>query len=96
MLEDDAGLAESADDAGRSYVPVWPHSRYAEAAAIGDWAGTKPTPIEIHDWVDDAPGIAEKDGMIAAFPTEGDQGYIVPPLGTKADLEQQLSLYEPD
>ena len=97
MLEDDAGLAGSADDGGRRYLPVWPHARYAETAATGEWAGTKPGAVEIHEWVDEMlPGIAEKDGMIAAFPTEGDQGYIVPPLGMKADLEQELSLYEPD
>jgi Protein of unknown function (DUF2750) len=60
-------------------------------------AGTKAGAVEIHEWVDEVlPGIAEKDGMIAAFPTAADQGYIVPPLGMKADLEQELSLYEPD
>jgi hypothetical protein len=96
VLEDDSGLAGSADEQGRRYLPTWPHARYAEAAAIDEWAGTRPNAVEIHEWVENVlPGVAEKEGMIAAFPTPGDQGFIVPPLGMKADIEEELTLYEP-
>jgi hypothetical protein len=36
------------------------------------------------------PAIAEKGGMLSAFPTPEHQGFIVPPLGMKDDLETAL------
>ena len=95
LLEDDAGLVGQADDEGRRYLAVWPHARYAEACAVDEWAGAKPSAMEIHAWVDEAlPSIAERGGMLSAFPTPQHQGFIVPPLSMKADLEEELALYE--
>ena len=91
LLEDDAGLVGSADDDGRRYLAVWPDAASAEACALDEWAGAQPSAMEIRGWLDEAlPAIAEKGGMIAAFPTPEHQGFVVPPLGMKEDLEEEL------
>lgn len=38
---------------GQELIPVWPHPRYAEACASGDWAGTTPEAISLEDWAAD-------------------------------------------
>jgi len=92
LLEDDAGLVGSADDEGRRYLAVWPDGGSAEACAVDEWAGAKPSAMDLGGWIEEAlPAIAERDGMIAAHPTPDHQGFIVPPLGMKEDLEDALS-----
>ena len=46
-LWQDDGWAVLADDAGRQFVPVWPHEKYAEAYAVGGWNGYAPKAIEL-------------------------------------------------
>lgn len=56
---------------------------------------THPAAVEIHPWVEESLlGDAEKRGMISAFPTPGHQGFVVPSTGMKADIEEELTLYE--
>lgn len=95
VLEGDAGPVSQADEEGSRYVAIWPHRRYAEASAIDEWAGAQPRAIEIHEWVAEwLPRFADEGLMLSAFPTPEGQGYIVPPLGMKTDIEEELSLYE--
>jgi hypothetical protein len=94
-LADADGLVAHADDEGHAYIAVWPHRRYAEACATDEWSGAEATPIEVHEWVEAwLPRLAAEEAMTAVFPTPEHQGFIVPPLGMKADLEEELSLYE--
>ncbi|MEX0674297.1 MAG: DUF2750 domain-containing protein [Gaiellaceae bacterium] len=91
LLEDDAGLVGQADDEGRRYLAVWPDSASAEACAVDEWADAKANAMELNAWIEEAlPAIAETGGMLSAFPTPDHQGFIVPPLGMKADLEEEL------
>jgi uncharacterized protein DUF2750 len=93
---DGKGLVQSVDDDGVSYLAVWPHPRYAEACAVGDWGGTAPTAIEVHDWVVAIlPRLAEEGTRLIVFETPGQQGFIVPADGMREDIESELSLYEP-
>jgi Protein of unknown function (DUF2750) len=95
LLDRDAGPVHLEDDEGTGYVAIWPHSRYAEASANHDWPDARPRAIEIHEWAGEwLPQLAADGLMLAAFPTPADQGYIVPPLGMKEDVETELSLYE--
>lgn len=92
LLEDDAGLVGQADDEGRRYLAVWPDARSAQACAVDEWAGAQPSAMDVQAWIAEAlPAIAEKDGMISAFPTPEHQGFIVPALGMKEDLEEELA-----
>jgi hypothetical protein len=91
------GLVQALDDDGVSYLAVWPHPRYAEACAEGDWAGTVPAAIEVHDWVVAIlPRMAEEGMRLVVFETPDEKGFIVLPEGMKEDLEEELSLYEPE
>jgi hypothetical protein len=93
--EGGGGLVQSLDDDGISYLAVWPHPRYAEACAVGEWGGTAPAAIEVHGWVYEfLPQLADEGTMLVVFPTPEHQGFIVPPAGMKEDLESELSLYE--
>jgi len=90
------GLAQSASDEGVSALAVWPHPRYAEACAEGEWADTVPAGFEVHEWVVELlPKLAADGIMLVVFPTREHQGFIVPPEGMKEDIESELSLYEP-
>jgi hypothetical protein len=37
-LRGSGGWVLAADDDGRQLMPIWPHARYAEACAVGEWA----------------------------------------------------------
>ena len=92
----DGALVTSKSDDGVSYLAVWPHPRYAQACAEGEWAGTVPAAFEVHEWVYELIPEMIQDGlMLVVFPTLEHQGFIVPPGGMREDIESELSLYEP-
>jgi hypothetical protein len=94
--EDGKGLVQAVDDEGISYLAVWPHRRYAEACAVGDWSGTIPAAFEVHDWVVAIlPRMAEEGVRLVVFETPDQKGFIVPAEGMREDLESELPLYEP-
>ena len=65
------GWVLGADDTGREMHPVWPHPRYAEASAIGSWAGTQPGRISIRDWLGPwTEGMTREGKLVAIFPTD--------------------------
>ncbi len=51
-LKGPAGWVLAGDDAGREGVPIWPHSRYAQACAVGAWAGTKAELVPLGTWIE--------------------------------------------
>lgn len=62
------GWIVGSDDAGREVFPVWPHPRYAEASAIGAWAGTEPGRIALSDWLGAwTKGLASDHRLVAVF-----------------------------
>src|SRR5688500_17655473 len=64
------GWVSAGDTTGRECMPFWPHRRYAEALATGEWADSEPTEIALADFTEKwLPGM-ERDGLlVAVFPT---------------------------
>lgn len=52
-LANDEGWASGRDDeSGAETFAVWPHERYAEAAATDVWEGRTPEAIDMQEWLD--------------------------------------------
>lgn len=85
----------AAGDDGRELVPVWPHPRYAEACALGPWAGAEPEAIPLAAWLSWwLPGM-DRDGRAASvFPVPGAGGAATEAERMRADLEAALEPYE--
>lgn len=80
---------------GQELVPVWPHPRYAEACANGDWAGTTPEVISLEDWAADWLLDMETDGRgVSVFPTPDGRTVVIDPTRMLADIEAELERYE--
>ena len=62
------GWALMGDDEGKS-VPVWPHARFAQAFAVGEWKDHKARMITLDDWLAKwIPGMeASARGCISGF-----------------------------
>ena len=83
-----------ANDEGRELIPIWPHPRYAEACAQGDWAGTEPVAISLEDWAADWLADMETDGRgVSVFPTPDGRTVVVDPGQLLTDLEAELENY---
>lgn len=94
-LWQEGGWALAGDDAGRQFVPVWPHSRYATVCAEGVWAGYQPKAIPLDAWLDRwIPGMERDQRLVAVFPTPKDKGVPRDPRELERDLREELSNYE--
>lgn len=93
-LRSPEGWVLASDVFKRPLVPVWPHAKYAELCALGDWSGCIASEIALNDWAERwLPGI-ERDGrMLAVFPTPDDQGPVVKPSRLLADILLELENY---
>ena len=91
------GWVSMGDDAGARSIPVWPHRRYAEVFATGDWSDAEPTSIEMEVWMERwLPGMAGDGVGVAVFPVVAQKvhGVVVPPEQLQRDLEQELEQYD--
>lgn len=94
-LRDQDGWVSAADDDGNLVYPFWPHPDYAEACSIGNWAGSSPDCIEIHQFLDRwLPGMSKDGVSVAVFPTALVQGVVVPPLQLQQAIQDELSRIE--
>lgn len=95
-LRNEDGWVLASDDSGHEAVPIWPHPRYAEASAVGEWIGTKPSPIEIHQFVDRwIPGMIRDSRLVTVFPAFPlMKGVVVAPERLKEDLQAELARME--
>ena len=94
LWQEDA-WALAGDDAGRQFVPVWPHSRYAALCAQGAWAGYQPKAIDLNAWLDRwIPGMEQDQRLLAVFPTPKDKGVPMEPRRLEKDLRTELANYE--
>jgi hypothetical protein len=94
-LRSDEGWVLASEDGGRECAAVWPHSRYAEACATGNWAGASAAAIEIHEWIDRwLSGLEGDDRLVEAFRTGQRRGLIVSPGQMREDLLEELANYE--
>jgi hypothetical protein len=88
-LRDDEGSSE------RACLVFWPHPRYAEALATGEWLDFKAAAIELEDFLNRLLPKMEDDEMMAGvFPVPSGRGVFVEPKRLRADLELELAKYE--
>ena len=84
-----------ADNEGEEMVPVWPHSLFAEASAVGEWLGYNPRKITLEEWLTRWTLGLEKDNRkVAVFPVLEGQATTASPLKLKTDLELELAKYK--
>jgi hypothetical protein len=89
------GWVVAADDDGRQLMPVWTHSRYAEACAVGAWNGAVPEAIALSRWLEAwLPGLTRDGRGVAVFPVPCGAGVPVDPGRLAADLCEALEQYE--
>ena len=94
-LKSAEGWAQVEDDDGRKCIAFWPHPRYAEQLATGDWNDCTPEAISLAEFLSQwLPGM-ERDGMqVAVFPTRAMKGAVVAPARLRDDLEAECERYE--
>jgi len=94
-LRNEAGWVSARDNDGNTGFPVWPHPDYAIACATGEWANNSPSPIEVHEFVDEwLPNMAAKGVLVAVFPTSSMSGVMVSALELQASILEELSKIE--
>jgi len=75
--------------------PVWPHEVYAGLCATETWANARPTPIDVHEWVEKwLPALAKEGNRVVVFPTPAGKGVLVHPEQLRADIESELARVE--
>jgi hypothetical protein len=79
--------------------PVWPHPRYAQAMATGNWSGAYPEPIPLSEWIAEAMPDWEQQGWLAGvFLVRHDDGsldgVVVHPRKLAEDIVDELVRYE--
>ncbi len=79
--------------------PVWPHPRYAQAMAVGNWAGTRPEPIRLSEWfAEDLSDWAQQSWVVGVFLVNQEDGsldgVVVPPRKLAEDIVMELMNYE--
>jgi hypothetical protein len=73
---------------------VWPHPRFAEACAYGDWSAREPVPVELDLFVDEVlPDLIREGTLVAVFPTE-DTAVPVEPERLFRDLAVEIGRRE--
>jgi hypothetical protein len=88
----DRGWALLSDDEG-TLIPVWPHSRFAVAFAVGEWTNYRSRRIGLDDWLAKwLPGMEADHRNVAVFPAEGPTA-TASPAKLRQDLEEELAKY---
>ena len=94
-LRSESGWVAAGDENGKSGFPVWPHPDYALVCAVGEWSGTSPSPIEVHEFVESwLPNLAAQGDLVAVFPTPSMRGVLVPATELQEHIQQELSQIE--
>lgn len=89
------GWALMGDESAGQLIPVWPHSRYAELCATGQWVEYRPKSISLDDWMKRwIPGMIGDGRSVAVFPTGMLEAVVVSPSRLYDDLAEELGAYE--
>ena len=69
---------------------VWPHPRFAEACAYGDWSGREAVPVDLDVFVEEVlPDLIREGILVAVFPTE-DTAVPVEPERLMKDMAVEI------
>jgi hypothetical protein len=94
-LKSDDGFIGLGDEEGNKGIPFWPHPRHAEQYAAQLPTRYQATLIGLSDFINKWLSGMEKDGMkVFVFPVPDMQGLVVEPERVRADLSEELKLYE--
>ena len=78
----------------RLCVPFWPHPKYAEAFANGEWSGYIAEKIELDDFLKKwLPGMKKDNNLVAVFPNLGMQGIVVEASRVLVAINEELEKY---
>ncbi|MDF1763505.1 MAG: DUF2750 domain-containing protein [Oleibacter sp.] len=92
-LRTDSGWA-TVNSEGRFCIPFWPHPKYSEMFAKGDWDGYYPEKISLDDYVNKwLPGMVKDGAYPAIFPNLSMQGIVVEALRVLAAIDEELEKY---
>ncbi len=92
-LKTDDGWA-TVDSENRICIPFWPHPKYAENFAKGDWEGYKPELITLDNFIKKwLPGMEKDNSFVAAFPNREMQGIVVSADRIVAAINEELEQY---
>jgi hypothetical protein len=73
-------------------LAVWPHPRYAEACAVGEWDDRRPAMVPVEEFIDDVVPQLLADGVsVSVFPRPQGGGVLVGPRKLRSDLEGAIS-----
>jgi hypothetical protein len=90
--EDNWAAFGSADEA--VMLCVWPHPRFAEACAYGDWETRKAVPVDADIFIDEVlPDLIREGTVVAVFPTE-DTAVPVEPERLMRDMAVEIGRRE--
>ena len=88
-LRNASGWVMASDGDDTTAIPVWPHRRFAEASAVGPWAGAAAARIGPLKWLKRWLPAMDAEGLfVAVFPTPSSKAVFV------AALEHQAHLLE--
>ena len=83
--------AVTTGDAGPA-LAVWPHPRYAQACAVGEWDDREPALVHVDAFLDDfVPHLLEDGVQVSVFPRAESGGTVVAPRKLRSDLEAAIS-----
>jgi hypothetical protein len=69
---------------------VWPHPRFAQACAYGDWQTREAVPVDVDVFIDDVlPDLIREGTLVAVFPTH-DTAVPMEPERVMKDLAIEL------
>jgi Protein of unknown function (DUF2750) len=80
-------------DDGERLMPVWPSQRHATSFASGEFALSRPAPIDLATWMERwLPGMASDEVEVAVFPVLGDKegNVVVAPDELRRDLKKAM------
>ena len=70
LIDEDGNWAAFGSEDEGVLLCVWPHPRFAEACAYGDWARRESVPVEVDVFIEDVlPDLIREGALVAVFPT---------------------------
>jgi len=88
------GWALMRDNDQQEIVPIWPHSLYADAYAVGEWTGYSPKNVPLEVWLERwTPGLERDHRLVAVFPVTDGKATTLTATQLKSDLETELEKY---
>ena len=90
-LHSPEGWVELSSGDGEICLPVWPHSDFAAAWAVDDWADCTPKAIKLDVWLERwTPGLEKDDTVLAVFPVDEEEGFVLTPAELQDAIISEL------